>query len=59
MLQAVQAATCRNMSGEEADDFEKAILIVFAQNGLVDPSLKVSTVPEGDLDWITTSLASE
>lgn len=34
------------MNGEaEADDFEKAILIVFAQNGLVDPSLKVSDTP--------------
>ena len=30
------------MGGEEAtDDFEKAILIIFAQSGLVDPNLKV------------------
>lgn len=29
------------MSGEEVDDFEKAILITFAQNGLVDSNLKV------------------
>ncbi|CAL8470725.1 g10267 [Coccomyxa elongata] len=28
------------MSGEEVDDFEKAILITFAQNGLVDSNLK-------------------
>ncbi len=30
------------MSGEEVDDFEKAILITFAQNGLVDSNLKVT-----------------
>lgn len=30
------------MSGEEVDDFEKAILITFAQNGVVDSNLKVS-----------------
>jgi hypothetical protein len=29
------------MPAEEADDFEKAILINFAQNGLVDDNLKV------------------
>lgn len=29
------------MAGEEADDFEKAILIIFAQHDFVDPNLKV------------------
>ncbi len=33
------------MGGEElTDDFEKAILIIFAQSGLVDPNLKVGSV---------------
>ena len=47
------------MGGEEADDFEKGILIVFAQNGLVDPNLKVGktlhscTAVAGALLWLT------
>ncbi len=56
MLQAVEGARWENMSGEEADDFEKAILIVFAQNGLVDPGLKVSG-PLKVIWWVSNTKA--
>jgi hypothetical protein len=56
VLQAVEGARWENMSGEEADDFEKAILIVFAQNGLVDPGLKVSG-PLKVIWWVSNTKA--